>query len=424
MKIRLSLAALALIVPAGLIANTYEDNLDSLDVENPEFLLHLNLEDDFNDLGSLLSGAYMAYLATGPQNVPPIPLDFQALFNRLGLSSLKAWTMASEKVGEKGFLNQSLFRFDGAPSGYFLITGRENRSFTIGSNAPADADMVAEMYFDGPVLLEIVRNVLVDLMGDMGRGMIDGQLQQPINEEGLTPQDIIDQLQSKIYVALRADDGALVEGPPAMALLQGPLMVSFSGLGDLLPLISPLLVQKGFTPGQGSSGKAWKLHVGQQGFSLDLYVEAVEASGDLLLYLGEQSRDWFLNPEETIDSVAEYEDMADQLPDEGLSFWFANERISKWQFENIDSQMPEGSPYAGVVAVGKQFLMRFTGTQAGCSFLEEDAYRVKAWQPTSYKSGTAVALLAIPVGMLSALPPPPPPEEAPGEADGDDSTPD
>ena len=46
--------------------------------------------------------------------------------------------------------------------------------------------------------------------------------------------------------------------------------------------------------------------------------------------------------------------------------------------------------------------MRFTGTQAGCAFLEADAYRVKAWQPTSYKSSAAVAALAFPVGMLSA----------------------
>ena len=412
---------MAALLPAGLTANTYEDNMDSLDVENPEFLLHLDLENDFNALGGLLSQAYMAYLATSPQNVPPFPLNFEALFSRFGLGNMKAWTMVSEAVEGQGFFNQSLVRFDGAPSGYFLIMGRENRSFNLGSLIPADADVAVEMYFDGPVLVEMLRNILTDLMGDMGRNMIDGQLQQPINEEGTTLQNIIDQLQSTIYLALRVDDGAVVDGPPAMALLKGPFVVSFSGLGDLLSTISPFLMQGGFTPGEGSSGQAWKLHVEQQGMSFDIFVEAVNGSGDLLVYMGEQSRNWYLDPADTIDSVEEFEGMADQLPDEGLSLWYANDRISKWQFENLDSQMPEDSPYAGLVAVGKDFLMRFTGTQAGCSFLEEDAYRVQAWQPTSYKSGTAVALLTIPVAMLSAMPVPE--EPAPEEADGS-STPD
>jgi len=253
------------------------------------------------------------------------------------------------------------------------------------------------------------------LMGDLGRGLIDAQLAQPLTEDGLTLQDVINQLRTRVHLAAQANSAAGTNEPPAFAIFRGNFAIRLSGLADLLPALAPLLQQAGLVSGQGSAEAAWRYTVEGAPFSISIFLEPIDGSDDLLVYLNEGSRDWFLQASAPLAASADFQAAIAGLPTEGISIWYADKCLSEMQVQNLDSQMPADSQYKALAACAKNFLMRFTGFQAGVSFLEEDAFRVMTYQPTSYKSSVAMAALAFPVGLLAALPPPQPEAQPPAD---------
>ena len=154
--------------------STFEDSMDRLSVENPEFVVHMNLENDFQSLGSFLSQAYLAHLAASPDK-PPVPIDFNQLFGHLGLADITSTIWTSEALPEGGFINKSMVEFTESPKGLFLLFGDENLPFSISRTAPGTADLAAELNFNGKILFEILRSFVIDMMGPMGEGLIDAQ---------------------------------------------------------------------------------------------------------------------------------------------------------------------------------------------------------------------------------------------------------
>ena len=399
MKNRILILLAGALAPLAGFSGSFENAYSRLAATSPEFVFHANLEGDFAKAGDLLSEVYLGYLQMNP-DVPPIPVDFQRIFNRLGLENLNSVTFVSEKSAKGGFLNQSLFLFDGRPSGVFHLMGQENRPFTILNEAPADADLFAEFNFNGPVLYEIIRGLVIDAMGPMGQGLLDMQMAQPLNEDGMTLMDLVNRLQTRVQVAVKASDSAL-NVPGIIAILQGQAVIRLGGLGDLLAGLEPILQQGGFV--QEGNRYSTTLPIPGLDGGLTVVIESLADAGDLLLSFSEQSRDWFLNPLQPAITSPEVIQAIAGFPDTGLSIWYSNERIAELQISGMDASLQDAPETPAFLSSLKEFLMEFTGPQAGVTFLEEDAHRSMSWQPTSYKTNLAIAGMVVPIGIASAI---------------------
>lgn len=388
-----------MLAPLAGLANAYQDALARLSADDPEFVFHANLRNDFNTAGNLLSEFYLAYMQMAP-DVPPVPVDFLKVFQRFGLANLDSVTVVSEKSDRGGFLNQSLFLFDGRPGGIFNLTGQDNTPFSILNQAPVDADFLAELNIDGQVLFEIIRGLAVDAMGPLGEGLIEMQMTQPINAEGLTLQDLISRSRTRVQMALQPDYSTEDE-PGILAVLKGRGIVRLEGMGDLLAMLAPVLQQSGFVQ-DGDRLKAEFPIPGMPG-ALGFILEELPESNDLLLSFSEGSRDWYLSPAQPAIASPDVLTAISGFPDSGLALWYSSERISELQIDRLDSGMPDSEPVTRMLALLKNTLMRFTGPQAGVSFLEQDAYRTLSWQPTSYKTHLALAGIAVPMGIVANL---------------------
>ena len=397
----LSLSALFLL-PFALVEASYSESMDRLGVENPDFVFHLNLEDDFATAGAFLTEAYMAYLMTGPQ-VPPVPVDASRLFNRLGLNGLTTFSAVSEPRVEGGFRNQMLYQFADSPKGLFLLTGEVNRPFSVQDTAPSDADLAAEFTFNGIALYQIAREIVVDVMGPMGEGMIETQLNRPVVPEGPTYADLLNRLSTRAQIVARPET-TTGKGPlAAVPLLNGQAAIRFANIADLLEDVAPLLEMAGFV----RSGDAlWKARFPAGEGSLSLFLEPLPGSNDLLLSLDDASREWYRSgSSDALANSPEFKEAISGLPDTGLSFWYSSERLSQIQIQSLESQLGADPKFLPVIRIIQDFLGRFIGPQSGISRLEPDAYRILSLQPASYKTNLALAGALIPVGFLNTLAP-------------------
>lgn len=401
-SISLTLLGLCSLTTAPLFAS-FPEAMQRVASEKPEFVFYADLENDFAAAGAFLTEAYLAYLSTGP-DIPPIPIDAGRLFGHLGLLNLSDFLVVSEPRPGKGFINQMLTTFDGAPKGLFLLGGDANQPFAIIDSAPADAHLVAEMHLNGVALFQIVRNIVIDIMGPLGQGLIEAQMNQPLTPDGPTLADLINRLTTRIQIALKPELSPTIPLPSHLALLQGHSVVRLSNVADLLDQFAPTLQAAGLAPRESSTGaKAWSLAMPAGPVPVTLYLDTLPGSNDLVLSLNPASVEWMRQPEETIGESAAFRETIAGLPVNGLSFWYATEEMGRLQIESLDLQLAENPAAAPVIAAVKRLLLNYTGAQAGVSVLEEDAYRVISYQPASYKTNLALAGAVVPLGILSGV---------------------
>lgn len=390
------------LLPFLVTGSTYTDSLTRLAVTDPEFVFYTDLENDFATAGSFLTETYLAYLSTGPEGVPPIPVDFNRLFSRLGLSGATSVMATSEGHPEFGFTNQMMVSFEEAPSGIFLLGGETNQPFSIQEAAPVDAQLVAEMNLNGTALFQIVRGLVIDVMGPLGEGMIDAQMNQAIFENGPTLAAIVDRLNTRIQVALKPDAGESTDLPPAMAFFDGLSIIHISNVADLVQQVAPMLQQSGFTAVESPTGTTWSFAMPAGPMPISVFLQTIPGSNDLIVSLNEDSKEWFLGSGPKVSSSPAFVDAIAGLPGSGLSFWYSTEEMSRRQIENLDAQLPASLNVQPVFDVVKAFLLKYTGQQAGVSFLDGNSYRVMSYQPTSYKTNIALAGAVVPLGIASS----------------------
>jgi len=391
------------VLPLGGMAADFSTALERMSANSPEFVFYADVEGDFASAGSFLTEAYLAYLATGPE-IPPVPVDVTKVFRNFGFTNMTDVTIASSPREVNGFINQMMIRFEGNPGGLFKLSGTANQPFEILQQAPSDAEFVTEFRLSGDQLFSIIKTLVIDVMGPMGQGIIDGQMNQPVIPEGPTLAQIVEGLNTTIQIAVKPDSsGEASSMPPGMSFLAGDFVVRIEGLASMLQPFTPMLAGAGFSEISADGGRTWKLSLPEEQFPLPVFLHTVDESGDVLVTLRETSKTWFMNgSSDSLATSEAFNKAVEGLPMTGLSFWYSSERMSRMQIENLDAQMamPELAP---VMAVLENYLMRFTGPQAGVSYLEADAYRVVNFQPASYKTNLALAATLVPVGIFSGI---------------------
>jgi hypothetical protein len=163
-----------------------------------------------------------------------------------------------------------------------------------------------------------------------------------------------------------------------------------------------MLQQAGFAPVEGAEGTAWKFSVPNADYNMSIYLMGIRGSNDLLIAFNEGSHDWFLNNGDSISSSASFQKETAGLPEAGVSFWYTTAEMAELQIQQLDAQPSGNEKYLPMISALKSFLLNYTGAQAGVSWLEEDAYRVVSYQPTSYKTNIALAGAIIPISFASS----------------------
>ena len=393
-----------LLLPIPAIGTPFADALERLSVENPEFVFYADTRKSFDTGGQFLSELYLAYLAANP-DTPPIPVNVTRLFAHFGLLDLLDLTASSEVRPAGGFTNQILYRFATAPDGLFLLFGDNNQPFRIQDRAPADSDLVAELNFNGMALFQIIRNVMTDIMGEMGRGLLEAQMNTPLMENGPTLADLITRLTTRIEIAAKPDFSHPEAVSSRRAFLDGHLAIRVVNIADLMESFAPMLHQMGFLPVELGDTPGWKLSTGSEASPLSVFLQAMKGSNDLLVSFREDTRTWLTGENPSIASSDEFKRITEGLSSSGTAFWYGSKRMAQLQVTHMDATFPEKDKYGPMLEVLKKQLLRYTGEQAGVTLLEPDAFRVINYQPVSYKTSMILAAVSMPVGMAAGMGP-------------------
>lgn len=174
---------------------------EELDIDG-EFLAYIDLEGDASLLGQHFNAIYTAYLENNPEAMP-IPLDFTAIFNQIGIGGIQSIGYSSIDLGDDLYRNRSVLLLDGEPQGLLQLYGLEPRSFRAAQLAPANATMAIEASLEFGALRETVSRIAASVMGPMGVGMVEGGLQQPLTSSGLTGNALIEYLSNPLTLILR-----------------------------------------------------------------------------------------------------------------------------------------------------------------------------------------------------------------------------
>lgn len=395
-----SLATVVLALPLSAGAATSHANLDRLGVDDPDFVVHADLTGDFTEMGDLFTEAYLAYLSGAPE-IPPVPVNFTRFFEHLGLKGLTSVTWASQPLTTGGYASHALYTFEGSPQGLFLLTGDHNRPFTLREAAPADADLLIETSLNGVALYAIVRNLVIDLMGPMGQGLIDAQMNQPLLPDGPTLADLINRLTTQVQVALKMGPRPDGELPGTLALFTGDGAIRIGNTADLLVAFAPMLEQAGFVAADEGGSTAYRFQSNLPNLPLSVLLETLPGTNDLLVSFSEASREWLLSGQ-TGESTLAYRELTRELPREGVSFWYLSHKLSEIQYGSLGSFNTDPR-LAPVLKVLENTFKDFAGDQAGVAVLEDDAYRILSHQPVSLKTGLAVSAALVPISLTSAI---------------------
>lgn len=405
------LHTLPALAAASIASATSAASLDAIqqrmDMQDTQFLFYTNLQDDFSVLAGIFNDFYSAYQTIAPE-APPFPVDFQKAFQRLGLTNIAEFAIASDKrTPGLGFRNESIITFDGAPSGLFLLQGTANRPFTSPSLSPAGIDLLVEASFSAPQLLNTILEVVTDVMGPMGVSMVSAQLGAPLGPDGLTASDIINALNTRITFAIDIDgiDFAAMESDPdaaAQMFASMPLYFIIEGFAPTFERLLPLLAQTPLAPIEDDPFGAWSiaLPIPDAGISLSLLISKLPASNDLMIALNAPSRDVFLNAPNKLLSDPAFAALANAVPTEGTSLTFVSESFSKLGTQSMAAAAQQApAELQPVIANVMNFMQRYAGPTIGVSKIEADAVHSVGYAAASYKASFATGLLLAPAAI-------------------------
>lgn len=222
-------------------AGSFEETSKYLDTDG-SLIAYIDFEGDGTEISTKLNSIYQKLLKGGG-DIPPIPVDFDLLFNNLGFRSIESMALSSKQLSGEQHINRYVVKTNGAPSGLFSLYGasdHEPQPFTAAAMVPSDANIAG----CGPVeiesLVETVRTIMVQFMGPMGEGMTDQYLTFPIPGSEITANDLIIALSGRWDYAYKMDLSDM-EQPDVEFWIQiagsGELMDKMKPLGETMPII-------------------------------------------------------------------------------------------------------------------------------------------------------------------------------------------
>lgn len=209
------------------------------------------IEEIANVLSGFMQDMQAMQVAQGGMPNPAMALAtrFDVYGQHLGFFNIEAVGMSAYNRDGVYHCKTFVYQPEGRV-GLFSLLGDEPHPLELLEYAPAGTDYFYSLDLSLDRLELIARNIVTDIMGEMGAGMLDGGLGQPVPGVGMTNRDLLAQLDTEL--ALIVDLGepqAVPQMSPDMPSLEIPQVSATIIMRNLAPLIdevmgTPLAQQK------------------------------------------------------------------------------------------------------------------------------------------------------------------------------------
>lgn len=301
---------LALTLTSSTALANFEEASAHIDLDG-SMLGYMNFEGDGLEIGTALNEIYQQILASTPQ-MPPIPVDFNLLIENLGFGSLKAIAMSSKDVEPGLCHNRSITLLNGAPQGLFRIYNTEPLTFTAADKAPADATGAITASVNIGALRDTSTQVMQQIMGPMGAGLIQQQLTQVIPGSDISYNEAIDLLSGKW-------DAFWLQSYGEDFQQEFKFWVSIEDGGSALARLQSIAENLGavFIEDDNTLKANLSAVLGEEA-PFGLYLEAPKQSGELIIY---SHSDWTPNSDAPrLNESQAFKNFANRLPRKAMAF--------------------------------------------------------------------------------------------------------
>ncbi len=362
--------------------------------ENPQFVTLWDVEGSANYFAQKLSELLYVLATTLPEAQIP-PVNLVPIADALGFTSVDGM-MASSVELRDGFYRSDIFLLTPRGlQGLLKLNGSENKPFSLGDFAPADSLIAMETQLDLQQLIPIAEGIATAVMGPMGQQILEQQLAQPVPGAQVTFGELIGSIGNRMIGFLRlSEDGSSLE-----------YLIQLDDTGKVLYELKELLQQDESV----QIMKTGDMLVVQTDIEAipDFSITFV-AKSDGRLYITssleclKQFEAGTIGPR--LGSKQGYSSVVEKLPQEGLVLSYNSKDYFKFWRDRALADIPQDDPSRPFLsAMLNIYFGRFDNDQVGVVFLTEDGIQSINYADTSIQDAIAIAAIAIPAGMASAM---------------------
>ena len=312
-SIRRIALGLAVTLPFCGQAASFQKASQHLDTDG-SLIGFIDFEGDGKELGEKLNRIYQEILGN-TQAIPQIPIDFNLMFETLGFGSIRSIGISSKELKSGLHVNRSAVELNGPLNGVFGIyslSEQEPRAFTAAALAPADANGAGCGPINLQALTDTYLNIMTQVMGPMGEGIVKQQLKMPIPGTELHIQQVVNALSARWDYAykLNLDN---IENPELDFLIQ------IEQAGDLVTKLKPLsqTLPVKFAEDEGTLTADFSAILGNEA-PCGLFIKADE-NGNLVIF---SDRQWIVSDaSQRLADDPEFKSLTSHLPEKAL--WYS-----------------------------------------------------------------------------------------------------
>lgn len=376
---------------------TFTEATKYLDTDGT-LIAYINFEGDGAEIGTELNSIYTDAVTTIP-NMMPIPIDFPTLFDNLGFGSIEAIGISSKEIESGVYANRSVTMINGDLTGLFRLYGNQDSpvtSFRAAELAPADASGAISGQIHLTALRDTTLAVMTQVMGPMGKGMIDQQLQMPVLGTEIKIDDIIVALSGKWdFFWQESYDEDFMPSYKVWLELEG----AAAQVEKLKPLAEE--AELGMKIIETENGMVASLTDMEMTDGMSLFIETNRSKNTVRVYT---HKDWGPNSEgPRLNSTESCKALAARLPQEALLYSYTTGYDMNTMLAALKSN-PETAPYAGLAEKAVNLLVGdFLQPAIGAMYFDGDALISESYAGYSTKQAIMMIPAAVGGGLGAAM---------------------
>ncbi|MGC6455478.1 MAG: hypothetical protein ACON39_01070 [Coraliomargaritaceae bacterium] len=395
----ITLAVLSLL-PFSAQADSFKKIRPHLDTDGT-FLAYADFRGDGQKIAETLHEIYADLVVSQPL-LAMVQLDFNALFNTLGLGSIHAIGTSSKQLKEGVYANRSaLLLQEGKPLGFFESFGNPDSKtfpFTAAKLAPADASVAISFLFQIDSFRKTIVELLGQTMGPMGETLIESQLSQNIPSTEVTYGAAIQALSGKwdLFWHESVSDGFNTTYK---------VWLRITGAADIVQQLKPLATNLPITLRELEDGIHADLSELLPFADSRLFIETSAKNDTLTLYThqdwGAESAGPRLNESENFQKLAAF------LPKKALSYSYSDAYDFLPVLQEFIQASPDLAPYsAAIEKTFDLFVGDFLKPAVSVAYFDKGTYVTDCYAAYSNKQLTLLLPAAFigGVGVAAAIP--------------------
>lgn len=357
----------------------------------PDFAFVWNTKGDADLVAEKLTKYLQIMAETNPELGIP-PLDLRPVMRALGFSSIHGIAASSTDIGGTYEMRSFMYAPNGL-SGLMATMISQNSDFQVPDFAPADTHLALEFTMNLNVTRDAIRQSAIDIMGEDGGALIDGQLSQTVPGTELTWNALIDILSTRFigYASFEYADN----GIPTVDFL-----IKLDGAGHLLAQLETVIQsQPELTLAETDRGLLLSLPAVPD---TKLSVVVLSHKEDGALYIGSSPARFeshFSGKQAKLKDDPEFQKHSDKLPKNGTAFSFVSPAYYQFYLKTIKTSTGNDPAAKVLDAVFTDYFSKFTKPQLSASVLVEDGLRGIAYSDQSLED----AMYIFPAGLIAAM---------------------